>query len=259
MLKNFKILFLCFIGVTFATTENVFAEDFPPGLRQGNKVVLEPLPDYPPPLSRAEMETELKKVFARKKALDKKFWFLEEQAQAHERTITHLWDSLRYSENQLQELSHFPVKEIQIPLSLEVQVLEWGIEQRSTRLPGRSLDQAGYTEWLKGLSSAGFQLIQSEWHHAQFNADDNSKRSVFNVKYFVLNEVTGHRHLVKCRLIIDWKAKQIGSYFLPLKVIVEDVLIYSLKGEAAFKPFPVKGAPSDGEPVYGGGHCIRYQ
>lgn len=146
--------------------------------------------------------------------LDRTVWAQEVEAQRHENSLVELWDAL-LEINRTGKGSKFAVfkalglDEVVLGSPAESRSLDHGIE-RTTLAPGEKLDGEGWSAWLDALEAKGYELVQSEWHHAEFSQDDEGGAiSKVSIVLHVVQESTATRFSIEGPITIRWRTEEV--------------------------------------------------
>jgi len=168
-------------------------------LPKGNDAVAEPQRSKPMPRSAAEL------VRARNE-LDKTVWANELVAQRHEQTFVNLWDRLLKEPDKYGVLEQFPLKSVIVGTEPKTKQLDWGIT--STRYEGgkRSIDATQWPTALAAMKRAGYEIVETEWHHLTFELGtaDAPARSTVSFLLHVVNKAQDARYIVRGKLGVTW-------------------------------------------------------
>lgn len=157
----------------------------------------------------------------KQRRLDETVWHLEQLAIWHERTVVGLWDRLRRdSPGQFAEVLatllpasyHVRLPQIQAWHEADHQI-EWAdcASGESPYLPASE-----FLSLLRGWQAAGWQLVQSEWHHARFQpAADGSHHSTFQVLLHAQSADGQTRYEISGPLEVAWTGQE-NDLRLPL-------------------------------------------
>ncbi|MCH2115664.1 MAG: CRTAC1 family protein [Pirellulales bacterium] len=137
--------------------------------------------------------------------LDATVWISEVEAQKYERPFVRLWDLLRAATDKGAVLAEFPFETLVLGQLGSPGRRDHGVEILTTS--GEDVTQFNPQSWRKWLAqrkSAGWKLIESEWHHAEFEPSDDAPRSVVSIRLHVANSDSGDRYIVRGDLQVQW-------------------------------------------------------
>lgn len=144
--------------------------------------------------------------------LDETVFRFEAQAQEHEQTFVNLWDRLRNGVP-WEVLGKFHFEEILLGNLSSWTPLELGVSgMRKASLTGKvqALSHDDFLQELKRLSGAGWEIVQTEWHHGTFRPRRREKmaQSVVAFEIHAENTVAKRRVMVKGELGVEWTTFQ---------------------------------------------------
>ena len=163
----------------------------------------------------------------------------EVDAQAYESTFVALWDRLRSTEP-FEVLRQFPFLRLELLLPSEWEPLPLGMPGiRQASLDGETipLDHPGYLAQLNELKSAGWKIIQTEWHHSEFRPgkNDQAPQSVVSFEIHSENTSKERRTIVKGQLEVTWTPHKTDSGLrIPGTIKVRNTTITDYTGKPAF-------------------------
>ena len=175
-------------------------------------------------------------------------WAKEVQAQHYERPFAKLWDDFRAADDKWQVLFDAVAPTIQLGGVQSAADLELGIRRIRFGDPNSELTADQFREKMSRFRQQGFQLVESEWHHSQFQPDNaQGPRSRFNFVLHVRRPPTNSlsdsqpgikelRAIVRGTLVVDWLADQ-GAAELPKSNAMQlrDVEILTRSGPPVFE------------------------
>ena len=148
--------------------------------------------------------------------LDQDVWVEEVAAQAYEGFFVSLWDQMRAAEAPLDVLMNASFDELSFPTPIGNQTMELGIRSFLFGDQERTVNSQGWQQIGKQLRQQGFQLLESEWHHASFERSPEGVRSQVS---FVLHlarplaealddDAPQQRIVVRGNLDVNWNTDQ---------------------------------------------------
>src|SRR5579864_3489335 len=187
----------------------------------------------PPGPAPARVETLIRE----REELDKTVWADEVLAQEYEDTFVKLWDDLRAATDQALVLAEFPFDTLIVGQPQEVGEGEMGIRTTVLGGAGLSLDRAGWKELLGRLTSEGYTLVESEWHHSKFEPRrQEGARSTVAMLLHVQNPRTHRSYIVRGDLIVDWKPRGEGDRsFEPRAIDARNLKVLEREGPPVFQ------------------------
>ncbi|MDP6913529.1 MAG: VCBS repeat-containing protein, partial [Verrucomicrobiota bacterium] len=163
----------------------------------------------------------------------------EVDAQAYESAFVALWDRLRSTEP-FEVLRQFPFIRLELLSPSEWKPLPLGMPGiRQASLDGDTipLDHPAYLALLDELKSAGWKIIQTEWHHSEFRPGKNGQapQSVVSFEIHSTNTSAERRAIVKGQLEVTWTPHKTNSGLrIPGTIKVRDTTITDYTGKPAF-------------------------
>ncbi len=201
-----------------------------------------------PTLCFAEL-IDVSSVKENKKFLDETVWKQEIDAQRHEEAFIELWDSLRKTDNKVSVFKNFDFETLKLRSISGITHLEDSIRLSATNGEKIELDLHGWSDWLENMAAAGFELIQSEWHHSRYDVDSRGDASsVVSIMLHVLNQKTNTRYSVTGKILVDWWAdpNEQGQY-RPKSIDATDLEILERTGDPRFQQAFQFEVPGRGE------------
>ena len=124
-----------------------------------------------PAAARAAVEERVIALLAEREELDATVWAEERLAQQYENTFVGLWDDLRNSDNAFDVFRAFEIDETRIGRPGAATPLLEGIHVAPLDQSPETLGRDGWLSLLDRLEAEGFSLVQSEFHHSQFDSN----------------------------------------------------------------------------------------
>jgi hypothetical protein len=146
--------------------------------------------------------------------LDATVWSDEAAARHHEQVLVALWDRLLAAsgdpDGTLLALSSVDFETVTIGTPRRLEQLDHGIARLDFASPTRELTVRDWTDLLEGLAQDGYELTQSEWHHARFVPErgGNPAQSFVSVVLHVLHGESPERVVVEGELEIGWSGRE---------------------------------------------------
>lgn len=161
----------------------------------------------------------------------------EAEAQRHERTFIRFWDDLIHKEDKLAAFKSQGFESLLLGNPGAVTEHPWGVKAVKWDVNPRRLAPADWTRLLDDLTRAGWRLVESEWHHAEFDVDpDGTARSKVNFQLHVERKQTQERIFVRGPLRIRWSGRKDshGNPF-PAEIDASGVTLLERKGPTPFQ------------------------
>ncbi len=142
--------------------------------------------------------------------MDETVWGDETLAQEHEQALVALWDALLAakgdSDATLSVLSSLDFGTLKVGTQRWIDEIDHGISRYAFGEPSRELAPRDWAELLQGLASRGYELVQSEWHHARFSPASSGRAasSIVNIVLHVTEGSPNQRLTVEGEVAIVW-------------------------------------------------------
>src|SRR5690349_1592046 len=175
---------------------------------------------------------------ARERKMDQTVWAKEREAEDCGRTFETLWDALNASTNKLELVAAFPVGEFVPGNWSQAKSLPHGIELRESAGSAPALSAGAWRNWVEGYERAGWQLVQTEFRHRQFDTDEagRPRQSRFYFRADLVNTANVERATIEGDLIVDWAVKQAGEQSPAVKRIdASGLVLKTRRGEPPFR------------------------
>jgi len=143
-------------------------------------------------------------IAATREKLDATVWSDEVTAQKFEEPFIDLWDTLRASEDKMNELAEFPFEDLTLGMPGEPTQHDHMIEAFRCDNGTMTFEPTQWKTWLSGWKETGLQIIQTEWHHSRFEPDQKTPRSVVSFVLDLANHSETSYYTVKGKLVVDW-------------------------------------------------------
>ena len=194
-------------------------------------------PDIAPNLNAEGVASRAAILLQQRKHLDETIWKDEVLSQEYEQVFVNLWDKLRAAKDKLTVVESFPFEQLILGKPQKPQSRDLGITV--TRYSGRdkTLDKPTWQKLLSQFRQAGYEIVQTEWHHAKFYpADPSAVRSTVNMTAHVLNRRTDKRYIVKAALQVEWEPRTNPDDLpRPRTIDATALKIIDRQGEPAFR------------------------
>jgi hypothetical protein len=165
-------------------------------------------------------------------------------AQEHERALVRLWDALLGAGRRgdlaakADILTSVEFETLRVGSLQQAETLEHGIVRSELRGPVSALTHPQWSALVHDLAGKGWELIQSEWHHARFApATDTAKASSRVAIVLHLMDHAGPRRLViDGELGIEWSGRK-DSEGIPIaeKIDATGLRVLERTGPAGFE------------------------
>jgi hypothetical protein len=165
-------------------------------------------------------------------------------AQQHERALVGLWDALLDAGRsgdvaaKADILASIDFEALRIGSLTEHAALEHGIVLSKFDGPESVFSQAGWSELIHGLAAAGYELVQSEWHHARFvpATEEAKARSRVAIVLHVMDRVRTRRLVVEGELAVEWSGRKDSDGIpIPGKIDATGLQLLERPGPAGFE------------------------
>ncbi len=143
------------------------------------------LPANPDRLTRRE-EARVQALLQERDRLDATVWRDEVRAQAHEQLIVELWDALRAAPDPFAIARAFRFTTLVPPALPAFRSAGVGLRVADGGTPGAPLTHGQWASLLDDASRAGWQIVQEEFHHAEFRWNDGKPTSVFRINLHLM-------------------------------------------------------------------------
>jgi len=131
-------------------------------------------------------------------------------AQEYELSLVAIWDALLGVDDDYDRkvaiMSSIQFDEVALGTPKLIEKLDHGIESFVLDSPRKKLTHEEWGSFLRELASGGYQLIQSEFHHARFvpATDDLPARSLVKVVFHAIEEGADRRIIVDGEVGVEW-------------------------------------------------------
>ena len=168
---------------------------------------------------------------------DKTVWSKEVMAQNYEVPIVNLWDKLISPMDKYEAMASAEFEGLTIGRNASTEKLDWDIEL--TQFQGdQELTKPEYLTLLEDYRKRGFKIIETEWHHSNFEpaTDDQPARSVVSTSIYATHPPTKMRYVIKGDIHIVWQKERdpTSNAFQPKIVDARRMKIMSRKGDDVF-------------------------
>jgi hypothetical protein len=196
--------------------------------------------------------------------LDETVWADERLAEQYEQSLVALWDALLAADRRgdraakADVLAGVPLANITLGTPVPVEALDHGIERFTFADPKRNLDRSEWSAFVRELASGGYQLVQSEWHHARFEPPKVGvpARSLVSIVLHVIaeagDEASERRITIEGELAVEWSPERDEhGRFAPTRVNATSLEMLVRHGPPAFEPIFSLQSPRRPDPYAG--------
>jgi len=183
-------------------------------------------------------ELTLTGLLEERRALDETVWAQEVAAQKHEQTIVKYWDQmLRPEDDKYAVLAKFPFQSITLDAPGETTELDWGIKRTVSGGEWKTLDRAGWRDFLRDMEQRGYAIDAIEFHQTSYEVDeDENAVSVFNVLLNAENKDAARRWSIQTKLRVEWTGEtDAEGLYIPGGLTLFDTTILEREGPEAFE------------------------
>ncbi|NIP97008.1 MAG: VCBS repeat-containing protein, partial [Akkermansiaceae bacterium] len=190
----------------------------------------------PPPGPPAATSGSVERLEAERQRLDQTVFAHEVDAQRYEQTFVKLWDELRTGKP-FEVFKGFQFEELVLGTPIPGKgEANWGVEGIRPAVlgdPTRTLKHPEFVSWLEKLESSGWRIVQSEWHHSQFEPADGGKppRSIVSFEIHAAFQDLAQPVLVRGKLRVEWK---VDGTLVPERIETPGVEMIARKGAPMF-------------------------
>ena len=182
----------------------------------------------------SEKENLVEELEKERQQLDETVWANEILAQKYEKYFIKLWDNIRVSDDKLSVLGEFKFGKLSLGGFFKKDELKWGILNYHFKNEGKVYGQQEWASWMEELKRR-YRLIQTEWHHAKFEASDSGNRSEVKATLHVATLDEKERYILNVLLKVSWSEdKDAQGNFYPLTIDATDFNILLRKAGPVF-------------------------
>ncbi|HUL51506.1 MAG TPA: CRTAC1 family protein, partial [Candidatus Nitrosotalea sp.] len=175
---------------------------------------------------------------ARENRVNETDWAKEILAEDCSRVFENLWDRINSATNKLDVLASAVSAEITLPRYGPVHFVPPGIQLREPEAGGVICDALKWRQFLAETESSGWQLVQIEFRHVQFDPDakGNPMESRFQFSAHVANAGLAERAVIEGPLIVTWAPERDADGLPAIRRIdASHLSLKSRKGEPPFR------------------------
>ncbi len=179
---------------------------------------------------------------------DKTVWSPEVEAQKYERTFVNLWDNLIHRKDRFRVLREFEFDSIALPTTFSRKEIDHGINIQTGSGEGKRISRKQFQSLLEKIESAGYKIIETEWHHQAFEPSTGNvpAKSTVSVLMHVTHEPTDRRLVVRGNLELKWRmSSRQEKKKTPATIDATGVSVYTRSGAPAFRQMIVETLPCD--------------
>lgn len=174
---------------------------------------------------------------------DNTVWQKERLAQEYERAIVSLWDRLLHEQrkgkagNPLTVFAALTMDSIRVGSPGAAQELGWGVTTRNLDDAPTVLGQDEWKELVGTLQAAGYEIEQTEWHHATFDMDQEGvAKSTIRMAVYGTHPSTSRRWVLGGNLLVQWHPRH-DAKSLPIAKTIDatELRVYEREGPAPFQ------------------------
>lgn len=169
---------------------------------------------------------------------DQTVWSPEVEAQRHEDTFVQLWDNLLRQKDKFRVLRDFEFDWITLPTAFSKKELDHGISIQTGSGEDKRLSHREFQGLLEEFEDAGYQIIETEWHHQAFEPSTRNvpAKSTVSILMHVTHEPSDRRLVVRGNLELEWRiSSQEDDQKTPAKIDATGLSVYTRTGAPAFQ------------------------
>lgn len=170
--------------------------------RQEHRVDVQPRAESPaaredPPAGR--IPRNVRELVVLRKHYDESVWAKEVLTQRYMQTFVRLWDGLIWRGDKYQVLRDFAFEKLLLGQEVSEREIDWAVRVKTSAGRPREISAAHWTVMLARVRDQGFRIIESEWHHLQFEppTDGQPVRSVIGMALHVDRPSTSQRFILR--------------------------------------------------------------
>ncbi len=177
-----------------------------------------------------------------RKERDETVWAKERLAQEYERALVRLWDQLIAAGktpdgDPWSVFAKQSIQSIRVGHRAKSEPVRWGIEVSLVNEAPEDWDASQWAKWLMDWKDAGYRIVQTEWHHAQFHPqEDGTAESVVSMAIYGDHPDRKVRWVVSGDLKLRWKKERDAEQIpIPDTVDTTNLKLWVREGEVAFR------------------------
>lgn len=134
------------------------------------------------PPDPATIDARFQELLRARSEADATTFAQERLAQEYEETFVAFWDALRAAGDPFAVFAGFQFDQIRLGHAGADTVGSEQVHRAMLNRSPRVLDHGAWQALVDTFRNTGFEIVQTEWHHATFEADEGApRRSVFNI------------------------------------------------------------------------------
>ncbi|MBK1879227.1 CRTAC1 family protein [Pelagicoccus mobilis] len=177
-------------------------------------------------------------ILSQRQNLDSSVWEQERLAQEYETAFIQLWDRMRAQSDQSKALEAFDFDQLLLPNFEHKQSYKEGIKSyKPVQGSDAPLSKTEFQSLIQSYRDRGFQIEQSEWHHARFDApQDGSRNSLFTFALHAQGpSPQKQRYILRGKLKVAWRSEATNGIYQPDTISIEDMDILTRRPTPTFK------------------------
>lgn len=188
---------------------------------------------------------------------DKTIWNKEVQAQLFEDTFVKLWDALIHQEDKFAVLQGFDFDEIILPSESKKLKLDHGIVVAKGAGATKTLARADFQKLMKTYEDGGYEILETEWHHQEFNPQTKTAAATSTVSILIhaTNRASNRRYVVRGNLGLKWRMSAEADLVpgpspgkqRPSTIDASGLQVYVREGKPAFETVKVENFKCDSQ------------
>lgn len=179
-----------------------------------------------------------------RKFYDQTVWKDERLAEQYEKWIVRLWDAFLQTEDKWEVIDKRQIGEFIVGEPKAGEQLDWNIAT-TVFAGGRALGPEAWRKLARQLKDAGYQIIETEWHHSEFipsRGEGDPARSVVSMVMHITHKHRDTRYIVRGDIKITWSDEMSGSrpMYTPVSIDTTDLVVLQRDGVPAFEEQAVR-------------------
>lgn len=173
---------------------------------------------------------------------DATVWRMERRAQQHEQAIVRMWDQLLSEQRKgdagdpIAVLANQMFDSIRIGTLGEAVQIGWDAVQQTLDQQPQVMDSKRWNEFANAFREAGYEIEQTEWHHAKFLWDaDEGGRSTIRMALYVRHPQRETRHVIGGNLRIRWHPVQEAELPVMRDLDATELQVFTRQGQPGFE------------------------
>jgi len=191
---------------------------------------------YLDPYENPRIQEQMQIIEKERKEKDQSIWKMEVDAGRYEDFLVTLWDDLRSDPEKYPVFNKLSFQNLMIGTPLEISTVTEEITKISFSPANQVWTSANFRKQLNLFQEAGYEIVQTEWHHLEFFYEKDVPHSRVKFVLHVKNPKAVERLFIKGELLVEWERKQSEeTHSQPLSVHIDDLHIFKYKGLAPFQ------------------------